>query len=155
MEVSKGSMPGIHNKRDGDMSGEELAQCLLDMETWLSTNAADLADPFLKAAGASPEELAKLPDGSPEVLKGLLAKHNGHLPVLDFVLFSCSEVAEACASNKASDKWKEGTVPLGKNPDGDLLVVCASGVHRWDPELGLGMVESESLSTYLEKYRDL
>lgn len=32
-------------------------------------------------------------------------------------------------------------------------MVCSSGVHRWDRELGLGMCEAQSLSQHLEKYR--
>lgn len=53
----------------------------------------------------------------------------------------------------AVPQWIEGIIPIGRNPDGDILVVCSTGVHRWDPELGLGIAESPSLSAYLEKYR--
>jgi hypothetical protein len=34
IEVSKGSMPTIHNTREGDMSPEELGQCLLDIKVF-------------------------------------------------------------------------------------------------------------------------
>ena len=42
MEVSKGTMPGIHNARAGDMSPEELAQCLLDITQWMTDRAGAL-----------------------------------------------------------------------------------------------------------------
>ena len=42
MEVSKGSMPGIHNAREGDMSPEELTQCLLDITQWMTDRAGAL-----------------------------------------------------------------------------------------------------------------
>lgn len=32
IEVTKGSMPTIHNTRQGDMTAEELSQCLLDIK---------------------------------------------------------------------------------------------------------------------------
>uniref|UniRef100_A0A6U2EFG3 Uncharacterized protein n=1 Tax=Hemiselmis andersenii TaxID=464988 RepID=A0A6U2EFG3_HEMAN len=155
MDVSKGSMPEIHNKREGDMSDEELKQCVLDMETWLVANAGSAGSEFAGAAGASKELIDGLPASAPAALKGLLGVHDGKLPLLDFVGLACAEIVSEASAAKGSGKWQDDYVPIAKNPDGDLLVTCASGVHRWDSELGLGSAESASLSAHLEQYRNL
>ena len=80
-------------------------------------------------------------------------------------------------------QWQDDIVPLGRNMEGDLLVVHANGtysmltyiklprmiflwitsIHRtcvpagvstWSSDEGLGSVESASLGQYLESYRN-
>jgi len=45
-------------------------------------------------------------------------------------------------------------VPFAIDGEGDYLVLHEKGVSTWSKSEGLGMVESPSLASYLEKYRD-
>ena len=42
MEVSKGTMANCNNAREGDMSPEEVAQCLTDIGQWMADHAGTL-----------------------------------------------------------------------------------------------------------------
>ena len=48
-------------QRDGDMSEEELKQCVLDMQTWLETNAGDVGKAFANAPPADGDKIKSLP----------------------------------------------------------------------------------------------
>lgn len=86
------------------MGAEELTQCILDIETWLSTNAVAVAERFRSSPSASIDDLARLPAGAPDTLKGILSVHNGYMPVLDFVGLTCAEINEIVSSCNPSDK---------------------------------------------------
>jgi len=105
-------MPEIHNKREGDMSDEELKQCVLDMETWLVANAGSAGSEFAGAAGASKELIDGLPASAPAALKGLLGVHDGKLPLLDFVGLACAEIVSEASAAKGSGKVMSGIARL-------------------------------------------
>ena len=69
MEVSKGSMPSMSNAREGDMSGEEVQQCLLDIASWLQSKAGAIGDDYVARAPATSAALAELPAAAPAALK--------------------------------------------------------------------------------------
>ena len=57
--------------------------------------------------------------------------------------------SQACASHELSVGASLGAFCTRR----DILVVCGSGVHRWDAELGLGSCDAANFSDYLERYR--
>ena len=69
IEVSKGSMPAMSNARQGDMTGDELSQCLLDIATWLGDKAGAIGADYNAVAPAAEAALAQLPATAPEALK--------------------------------------------------------------------------------------
>ena len=69
MEVSKGSMPSMSNAREGDMSGEEVQQCLLDVASWLQSKAGAIGHDYVEREPASAASLAELPAAAPTALK--------------------------------------------------------------------------------------
>jgi hypothetical protein len=92
LSVSKGSMPAMSNKREGDMTSEDLVQCLLDIASWLEDKCGAVGADYANTPPASPDGLAQLPAAAPDVLKGMLAAHDGRLPIYDFFSLSCAQV---------------------------------------------------------------
>ena len=64
------TVPGLPSQREGDMSEEELKQCVLDMETWLACNAEEPGKIFGAAPGATADEIStQLPTNTPATLR--------------------------------------------------------------------------------------
>jgi hypothetical protein len=104
MEISKGTMPSMSNAREGEMSTEELDQCLLDIATWLETKAGAVGSDYIAKEQACDAALAQLPPAAPEVLKRMLKAHDGGMPLYDYTSLSCAEIAEAITAASSSDK---------------------------------------------------
>merc|ERR1712227_95290 len=96
MQVSKGDMPEIHNKREGDMDLEELVQCVRDIESWIEQKCGDDGKKYKGTEGATDEAIAAVSNefGSPLPygLEELLRAHDGGLLIYDFEGFSCSQI---------------------------------------------------------------
>ena len=69
-------MPSMHNAREGDMSEEELGQCLLDIGTWLQSKAGAIGADYAARASADEAALAQLPPAAPAALK--VVPHASH-----------------------------------------------------------------------------
>mmetsp|Transcript_1691 Transcript_1691/g.3829 ORF Transcript_1691/g.3829 Transcript_1691/m.3829 type:complete len:179 (+) Transcript_1691:45-581(+) len=157
MEVSKGTMPSISNAREGDMSAEELAQCLLDITSWLSENAGEPGKEYAAKPPPSPSDLASLadflaPTPLPPSLAELLRLHDGGILLFEFTGLSVAEITQAVTDGRKEDKWAAGIVPVARNPDGELLVMDEEGLRTWTPADGKGSLDAPSLSAYLEQY---
>eukprot|EP00290_Baffinella_frigidus_P011437 CAMPEP_0180141740 /NCGR_PEP_ID=MMETSP0986-20121125/15113_1 /TAXON_ID=697907 /ORGANISM="non described non described, Strain CCMP2293" /LENGTH=169 /DNA_ID=CAMNT_0022084701 /DNA_START=57 /DNA_END=566 /DNA_ORIENTATION=+ len=150
-------MANCNNAREGDMSPEELAQCLTDIGQWMTDHAGELGKAHADATGAPDaviESLEKAAGSLPSTVAELLKHKDGKMPFYDFVGLSAAEMEEEMAKCKASGKWASDTVPLARNADGELLVCGPAGVSSWDADDGLGVPDAPSLSAYLEKYRN-
>jgi len=109
MEVSKGSIPAMHNTRQGDMTDEEVTQCLLDLETWFKSNCEELGNVYAQTPPASDDAIKEL-ESSLEggqidsVLKSLLLAHDGNMPVYSSTTLSAKKILEARSEILSSDK---------------------------------------------------
>ena len=138
--VSKGEMPEMHNRREGDMDEEELNQCLRDIESWLVQKCGEDGKAYSNTPGATSDDIAVAVAAVGGVLPygvgALLTAHNGGMPVFDYTGLSCADVAKVLSSTSGNPKWVSGMVPFAQNVDGDLFVVVRAGVARWNPESG-------------------
>jgi len=159
MEVSKGSIPAMHNARQGDMTDEEVFQCILDLETWFKSNCEEIGNLYAQTSPATEDaikELEKSLEGAriDPVLKSLLMVHDGNMPLYTSTTLPLSKIMEARSEILGSGKGGKDIVPLAVDGEGDYLVCHDKGVSSWSSSEGLGMIEAPSLASYIEKYRD-
>mmetsp|Transcript_8923 Transcript_8923/g.9436 ORF Transcript_8923/g.9436 Transcript_8923/m.9436 type:complete len:179 (-) Transcript_8923:180-716(-) len=143
------------NRRRGDMSEDEIRQCVLDIKSWFErrTNVG-LAD---GADRADFQRLAKAADEAdpPESLHILLSVVNGSIWFLDKEAMDIEKIIETVTYLGSKRSWKGEYLPFCGDESSLLLIDTSNGkVYEWDSDDGLGDCIASSFSSYLENYRN-
>lgn len=135
------------NRRKGAMTRSDIEQCVLDINAWfakytdegkLDTSEEDFET--LEKAWGKP---------LPDVLDFLLTRKSG-----SEVWFMDKALINAAQSLKYFQKYRMDALPFAGNEDGMLVLDSKGQVCEWDLDDGVGDVVSNSLSAYLEYYRN-
>jgi hypothetical protein len=143
------------NRRMGDMSSAEAAQCTTDIKAWFARTSAG-KNLRGGADSVSFQRLEKTIDSAlPSSLKAVLSDINGGIYFMDKKQFNTDEVAEWHGRMEGTPGWKAGLIPFAGNDDTLLVVDTRYGeVFEWDVNDGKGDSVATTLERFLENYRN-
>ena len=142
------------NARVGDMTKEELTQCVLDIKSWFARNGCDVERKAC-ASSADFQRLQKAIGDVPLGLQLLLSESNGGLYFEDKAALSAEEMISLVNEVESHDKWNNYLFPFCGDAGGMLAINVKSGkVVEWDEDDGSGDVLADTFNEYLESYRN-
>lgn len=140
------------NKRQGEMSKEEILQCVQDIKTWFRRKSPS------QCTGASQSDIERLEKviGSklPLPLLYLLKENDGGIYIFDKLLLSAKECLEKTLAFESSKGWKEGMTAFCGDSAAALIIDYRDRIFEWDEVDGVGDEISSSITNYLEDYRN-
>ena len=142
------------NRRTGDMSSAEAAQCTLDIKAWFSRS--DAARSLQNGATSVDfQRLEKTIDCElPLSLKAVLSEVNGGIYFMDKKQLNTTQIADTTSRLERTPGWKEGLVPFAGDEDTTLVIDTRYGdVYEWDAD-GKGDRVAPSMERFLEDYRN-
>ena len=142
------------NARKGDMTTEELTQCILDIKSWFSRNGCDVERKGC-ASSADFQRMQKAAGDIPEGLQTLLSESNGGLYFEDKAALSSDEVISLISDVESNEKWNTYLFPFCGDSTGLVAINVKSGkVVEWDEDDGTGDYLADTFNEYLETYRN-
>ncbi len=140
----------------GDMTVDEIEQCVLDIKSWFSRTKCrnDINHP---AKPADIQRLEKTIDISlPRALKILLSEADGGMYFMDKKQLGVSEIQAFIQEKETSRKWADSFLPFCGDDSGALVIdtKADNAVFEWDFDDGLGNEVASNLVRYLESYRN-
>ena len=148
------------NRRKGDMTQDEVDQCVTDIKAWLQRSGLK-CDENDQASTLDIQKLEKSIDLQiPQTLQSILKIANGGIYFFDKELLSTSQIAGIYSSMEDSKQWKASLLPFAGDESAMLVVDCSSKggrVLEWDCDDGLGDVVDcgNTVASYIENYRNL
>ena len=142
------------NARKGEMTLEELSQCVLDIKSWFSRNGCDVESKGC-ASSADFQRMQKAVGDVPEGITALLSESNGGLYFEDKAALSGEEIISLIRDVESNENWNSYLFPFCGDTSGLIAINMKSGkVVEWDEDDGSGDFLAETFNEYLENYRN-
>ncbi|CAM9165087.1 unnamed protein product [Scytosiphon promiscuus] len=148
------------NRRKGGMSGAEINQSMLDVESWFKKHARGCLDNAVGVRESDLQALEKAVDATiPEELRSLMAIQDGQLWFSEKQALTCKAMTtKALELEGRVPGWRAGLIPFAKDVDGGFLVTDTHArgcpVAEWDAEDGESATITETFSLFLEGFRN-
>ncbi|CAM9419311.1 unnamed protein product [Hapterophycus canaliculatus] len=148
------------NRRKGGMSGAEINQSVLDVESWFKKHARDCLEHAEGVRESDLQALEKAVDATiPEELRSIMSIQDGQLWFSEKQALTCEAMTKTALEMEGRmPGWRAGLVPFAKDVDESFLVTDTHArgcpVAEWDAEDGEGVTAGKTFSLFLEGFRN-